>query len=1684
MAAVRGLFASLRDYFLPPPIEPVNIPVVLKNGRPLTEEETAEIRRGQAKAIDKYFDEELDKENYDELNNKSRSLQWMPDITPQDPLWQRTRAYYAQLLKTEKISDVLDDHFEEIQKILINPQAWSNEVQAVRDQQSRDYYENIGPTGPFDGQLDNLATKMTMVHFGLPVAPMTLNNIMILTPDWKDSEDDEEDPAPSPPRQQRIIYSEKPLEFLDSYLERAFGYQIIRRPRVSMRGGAGSVDELSLAGSSDFKWGTTVNMRGGAGNEPALRGYYLDLLGPSPEYRRRRTHLTQDEFLTSAHELLECPEGSDWPFNVDVYRQPDPRKIDIPLQISVQIDSIVNFVERWPEIEEIIGKVDHDQLTIIIQQERLSHEHAPQYYEDPVRLAREFPDEHKKVSRHLIYSYFGKREITPRYFAFKDAVTKLLNIDPTSNWSFFVDVHLQDRILPPIRFTRSQYRNDFLSLRDQYLLGTDANKASIFVRNVCGYAPSQMSLVEPPIENIQIIRLISESDRTETYWKVPLDLSTPYCLNSLQPSFVRAFLAIFGRDRPSRNVRLSNTRPGGKAERAIGFGGMEVTLETWDWVVEQIEQQKHNPPQAGAHPRSCQLILTVPPVTIGIRPGESLTLRLIGDDYPRDTEFRRNDYLHIYDYILERLRKLHRTRQNSTYPNGSSIAMWFSAIEREKNYPPVILQVDARDYNTRKIRKLQEAFSGRLQTFSNIWFRPEYRVFTIHDAQQNTLVWQWNTTDEQHDTSLENFRANVREMYDDWDPALDSNFVIIQPRGNHLFAVDQKTSENYWRKYIFDWFTETDVYIERRGVRPFMQPDIIPWGYRHNRPTSAAPPVDLNPEPVAPIVDPSQQPRINKTRLVLPVAEKTITPKWETWMTDQHRKDALQRSSYIQDQSVIEPGLDPSAPTYGPSKELTLGVSLSTPTVYIQRLTPTDILHLAEENQKLRNGLLERSHNCNICSISMAGYENAEIQRHYAQHLIQLQKEGQCPLCERESWSIMTMEQKKEHLETHQVEADIEMIRNFWNGIECPVCDAKLSGFTAEQVLRHMADHLPGIVEFCDKCGLRTAICTEAELVHHRYTCLDKPDRGPLDPEPLFCRDCGQNRTDEDEQERGLHVVNCTAKNRRNQDKKFCTKCGIDKSAWSKDEIATHDDHCTSPQGLQKEFCLRCGTKLLGLNESQLIDHRVYCAIRTKESETLKQRIEELKIRTADTNRVSAKTASTLAWLTKREINLAENERVLAERESRLPQTHRPVISWAEDRRDLGKCPWSATGCDFYTVGRSRDEIFTHMASHFDPKQPRPFACPFPGCGKRVAAPGSDSGNDLHIVDHYRHRDGYGISDVRSVPKGFKAGTARDPNKLKELMEHFQRANAMNTLTAQRNLTPIPTWGEGLGDGGGSGGGTGSQKFGSDALKTGYAYQKSWLLSEDEQLQQSIEADDLLYHDDENLYENLFEPGDYEPQPVKFTVTGPTPKKPTSLVELASSPELDSSSVPQSTTDTGSAVDTGSATDTDSPVEPPTPAKPETPGQPPILPYSPTKRKASAAIPEEELTPYSTRRASKRFRRAGTDSSSPETESEEAVRRSPRRAESSQQNPVGGFHRPARKASMSKVRFFEDEEDEEAYAKMVEGSTGDLKDWGDVVDELYGSSGPSEASLSEPEPAPSASIQPAMITRARARGKK
>ena len=81
--------------------------------------------------------------------------------------------------------------------------------------------------------------------------------------------------------------------------------------------------------------------------------------------------------------------------------------------------------------------------------------------------------------------------------------------------------------------------------------------------------------------------------------------------------------------------------------------------------------------------------------------------------------------------------------------------------------------------------------------------------------------------------------------------------------------------------------------------------------------------------------------RFNKERILKAQVTRAVPQQWDPWIQEQSRLDRLKQTSYVRDQSVIEPGQKPEPPIFGPSKELLLSVGTDMPQTYAQRLTPT-----------------------------------------------------------------------------------------------------------------------------------------------------------------------------------------------------------------------------------------------------------------------------------------------------------------------------------------------------------------------------------------------------------------------------------------------------------------------------------------------------------------------------------------------------------------------------------------------------------------------------------------------------------------------------------------------------------------------------------------------------------------------
>jgi hypothetical protein len=193
----------------------------------LTQDEIYKLQRDR---IDEVYYASLDKRAEAAIRNPRRKLRWNPNISPNDQEWTDQREAFRALLTSHSLADILRNQFEEGQKLLLIPPVQPGPLLDVQLGNTKEYMALFEPGARFHGVRNNLATKLTMLKFGFPVEPVTLKNL-----ERCDRPADEHDPPDEPedePMIERIMYGEKPLEFLDLYHERSFGYPMLRSKSI------------------------------------------------------------------------------------------------------------------------------------------------------------------------------------------------------------------------------------------------------------------------------------------------------------------------------------------------------------------------------------------------------------------------------------------------------------------------------------------------------------------------------------------------------------------------------------------------------------------------------------------------------------------------------------------------------------------------------------------------------------------------------------------------------------------------------------------------------------------------------------------------------------------------------------------------------------------------------------------------------------------------------------------------------------------------------------------------------------------------------------------------------------------------------------------------------------------------------------------------------------------------------------------------------------------------------------------------------------------------------------------------------------------------------------------------------------------------------------------------------------
>jgi hypothetical protein len=165
---------------------------------------------------------EMESEEMLRCPKQTKKLDLQLDIKLDDPKWRKYHARFQAELKKGTVADVLSKHFEEGQKLAIVPPSTQGFILDIQNEHVEEYKGLL--QGQLKGAKNNLITKLTMLHFGLPVERLSLTNVLNAGFD----EDDPDDAPEDLPRVQRIMFAEKPLEFLDLYHERSYGFPILR----------------------------------------------------------------------------------------------------------------------------------------------------------------------------------------------------------------------------------------------------------------------------------------------------------------------------------------------------------------------------------------------------------------------------------------------------------------------------------------------------------------------------------------------------------------------------------------------------------------------------------------------------------------------------------------------------------------------------------------------------------------------------------------------------------------------------------------------------------------------------------------------------------------------------------------------------------------------------------------------------------------------------------------------------------------------------------------------------------------------------------------------------------------------------------------------------------------------------------------------------------------------------------------------------------------------------------------------------------------------------------------------------------------------------------------------------------------------------------------------------------------
>ena len=383
-----------------------------------------------------------------------------------------------------------------------------------------------------------------------------------------------------------------------------------------------------------------------------------------------------------------------------------------------------------------------------------------------------------------VYGYAGQISSTNTLESIQDAALRLLDLLPTDDWKFIVDIQLAEGGLDLSgtvhSVTKSNFASQFESVFRKYV-GRD--RWQLFVRT----SSHKPVTVEPDATLKHIAKLVDGT--TTAYWKLPEDMTLAYGLNQPQSDFFRAMRIIFPRSKAFA--------PGSVIINGVdvGFGGMQITPSLWEMV------KKHYT----AYTSAPILQVTVKNRAPSSTDSQMIGVRLVGSEHYAEVEAGNFEAM-----MKEALMGLNPWLAD--HKNPGQFRIWRSASDREAGENPRKLNYGSSET---QIAALKAWFESESVPTDCVQFSPDWANFRIVDAkgEKSTAVWAGTSI-----SSISNFRMALRSLFKlEAENNQPVSFSLVEPHSQRRFVVTKDTNSSDWHHNIYDWLHSSRLSVSLDG---------------------------------------------------------------------------------------------------------------------------------------------------------------------------------------------------------------------------------------------------------------------------------------------------------------------------------------------------------------------------------------------------------------------------------------------------------------------------------------------------------------------------------------------------------------------------------------------------------------------------------------------------------------------------------------------------------------------------------------------------------------------------------------------------------------------------------------------------------------------------------------------------